>query len=376
MSVFAAAALAVSLSVVAAAGDEFAFRMLDVAEEIRLVGPSSIDDRPASGRSEPATLATRLIGSFKSEGNDPALMLHIAPVAIEGLPGALYFEVARADSPWAPFRQGIMQEFTKRGVPTLRVFDLAGSSTLKDALVGMWAQPAAFPPIAVSSLSPNLDLAITPPKTSGAPTVASTGIAYPTIKSGAVEMTSRMEVTDGGSGGGAGASRVVICDRGFDASGTQVWGPAADPGIAFVRTTPEAAATKRDDGLTIINLVPPADPAGPRLAPGGTLVCHFSFWLADGTLVESSRKEGRVPFRSAVPGTPIKGFDAGVQGMGVGERRRLVVPPDLAYGKDGARNSIPPDATLIFDIECLSVENPTEAAPSDNGSPPADMPGK
>ncbi len=56
----------------------------------------------------------------------------------------------------------MIQEFTKRGKPTLRVFDFSGVSTLKDAFVGMWALPDTFPKITLDSLTPNLDLAITP----------------------------------------------------------------------------------------------------------------------------------------------------------------------------------------------------------------------
>ncbi len=183
-------------------------------------------------------------------------------------------------------------------------------------------------------------------------------------------MTSRIEAAGGGAGVGGQPGRVVFCDRGFDAAGTQVWGPATDAGVAFIRSpAPDAAATKLDSGLAIVNLVSPTDPASPKLVTGGTLVCQFSFWLADGTLVESSRKTGRVPFRAAVPGTPIKGFDEGVMGMAVGERRRLIVPPELAYGSEGARNSIPAGATLIFEVECLSVENPMSNETPAGGAP-------
>ena len=79
--------------------------------------------------------------------------------------------------------------------------------------------------------------------------------------------------------------------------------------------------------------------------------------LGDGTVFDSSKNPGREPFSfTVVIGVVIKGWDEGVPGMKVGGTRKLTIPPDMGYGAQGAGGVIPPNATLIFDIELLEVE--------------------
>lgn len=85
---------------------------------------------------------------------------------------------------------------------------------------------------------------------------------------------------------------------------------------------------------------------------------HYTGWLADGTKFDSSVDRGK-PFEFTLGMRQvIPGWDQGVEGMKVGGKRRLVIPPHLAYGKQGAGDSIPPDATLTFDVELLGVTPP------------------
>ncbi|MDP2306792.1 MAG: FKBP-type peptidyl-prolyl cis-trans isomerase [Pseudomonadota bacterium] len=98
--------------------------------------------------------------------------------------------------------------------------------------------------------------------------------------------------------------------------------------------------------------------AGTGASPtvGQTVLVHYTGWLADGTKFDSSLDRGR-PFTFAVgTGGVIPGWDEGVAAMKVGEKRQFEIPPSLGYGARGAGGVIPPDATLIFDVELIGLE--------------------
>jgi FKBP-type peptidyl-prolyl cis-trans isomerase len=88
---------------------------------------------------------------------------------------------------------------------------------------------------------------------------------------------------------------------------------------------------------------------------GHTVNVHYSGWLAGGRKFDSSRERNQAFEFEIDAGQVIAGWDEGVQGMKVGGRRRLVIPPHLGYGADGAGHAIPPNATLVIDVELLSV---------------------
>ncbi|MFN7678728.1 MAG: FKBP-type peptidyl-prolyl cis-trans isomerase [Cyanobacteriota bacterium] len=93
---------------------------------------------------------------------------------------------------------------------------------------------------------------------------------------------------------------------------------------------------------------------GEEAKPGQTVSVNYRGTLRNGKEFDSSY--GRGPFSFPLgAGRVIKGWDEGVAGMRVGGKRQLVIPPDLAYGSRGAGGVIPPDATLLFDVELLSV---------------------
>ncbi len=95
---------------------------------------------------------------------------------------------------------------------------------------------------------------------------------------------------------------------------------------------------------------------GVEATPGKRVSVHYTGTLANGSKFDSSKDRG-TPFVFALgTGQVIKGWDQGVAGMKVGGRRKLTIPPELGYGARGAGGVIPPNATLIFDVELLDVK--------------------
>jgi FKBP-type peptidyl-prolyl cis-trans isomerase len=101
---------------------------------------------------------------------------------------------------------------------------------------------------------------------------------------------------------------------------------------------------------------------GAEAVSGRTVTVNYTGWLYAPTQPEQKGQQfdtsiGRAPFMFVVgAGRVIQGWDRGVPGMRVGGLRRLVIPPDLAYGAQGAPPNIPPNATLVFDVELLAVQ--------------------
>jgi peptidylprolyl isomerase len=93
---------------------------------------------------------------------------------------------------------------------------------------------------------------------------------------------------------------------------------------------------------------------GAAIRPGQNVSVHYTGWLTNGTKFDSSRDRGQ-PFEFPVgAGRVIKGWDEGVATMNLGGKRRLIVPADLGYGSRGI-GPIPPNSTLIFDVEAISA---------------------
>jgi FKBP-type peptidyl-prolyl cis-trans isomerase len=114
-----------------------------------------------------------------------------------------------------------------------------------------------------------------------------------------------------------------------------------------------AQATVTASGLQIIDI---KVGSGDEAQDGQTVSVNYTGWLADGTKFDSSLDRGQPISFVLGAGQVIPGFDEGVAGMKVGGQRRLIIPPDLAYGAEGRPPVIPANAELTFDIELESVQ--------------------
>ncbi|MEM9066675.1 MAG: CpcT/CpeT family chromophore lyase [Planctomycetota bacterium] len=300
-------------------------------------------------------VAELLSGSWKStapvqaiEGTPEAVILHVAPVELEGFGHALYAEMTRESEPTDPYRQVIYElyRFGDEGTIRLRTHEFRRAAGIGPALLGMWAVPEIFPQLDRGSLHATLDVELS---ASGNGFAGQTPCAYPTAWLGAVEMTSRVEIQEG---------RFVAVDEGIAADGSTAWGGGS--GVTFEPFDPGITVEDFGEGLYAIDFV---KGDGEVAADGDDVTVHYSGWVLDleseiigGSKFDSSydRPTGPQPFTFPLPGRLIEGWNRAAPGVRAGGVRRLIIPGDLAYGPRG-RPGIPPNATLFFTLEILDV---------------------
>jgi len=130
-------------------------------------------------------------------------------------------------------------------------------------------------------------------------------------------------------------------------------------------TMPPSPQSKMDAKITQLQKTDITVGTGAQAAVGKVAVVHYTGWLYDPTAADKrgrkfdSSLDRKTPFSFPVGGgRVIRGWDEGVAGMHVGGKRILVIPPDMGYGSRGAGGGvIPPDATLVFEVELLEVKD-------------------
>ena len=130
---------------------------------------------------------------------------------------------------------------------------------------------------------------------------------------------------------------------------------AASGGLAGASADPEPAQPVQvvlPSGLRYVDL---KAGTGDEAREGKILEIHYTGWLKDGPKFDSTEDCTKPLTLRLGAGDVIKGLDEGLVGMKVGGKRRLTIPPELGFGKEGAGDSIPPNATLIYEVELLAV---------------------
>jgi FKBP-type peptidyl-prolyl cis-trans isomerase len=155
---------------------------------------------------------------------------------------------------------------------------------------------------------------------------------------------------------------LVVCTTiaGCNAAPATNENPAAAAPPANER--PDTTTPMSDSGITTLQITDVTPGPGAEARPGMTVSVHYTGWLYDGAAADKkgrkfdSSKDRNEPFDFPLgAGQVIEGWDKGVAGMKTGGSRVLTIPPALGYGARGAGGAIPPNATLLFEVELLGV---------------------
>ncbi len=314
---------------------------------------------PAAAWSDPefATIAGLLTGSWKSSkpvavGTQSFdILMNVAPVAISDVPDAMYAEIARSDAPDKPYRQAIWRLYRRQGQVRLQTLEFRRKGGEFGSIIGLWAAPEAFPKISMSDLVGTLDIALTK---AGEGYTGKTPHAFPTAAGGATEMTSEISFD---------ANAFTSADRGFDAAGSVVWGPAAGESYGFARVASPVTVTRGEGGLITLDFASESSLKGEPFAANSRLTVHYIGQLLDTGYVFDASYERGSPFTYAFGQDILQGWNIAMANARTGMKRRIVIPGPLGYGERGRRDAkIGSNATLVFAIDVLNVEKVEQPA--------------
>lgn len=161
--------------------------------------------------------------------------------------------------------------------------------------------------------------------------------------------------TDGQAARSVGAASGSVAGTGNPDVGQENSVPAGKSGGSQEKKVSTDNTTTMTDELKIEKT---GEGTGDRVTKKGDMVTvNYTGTLTDGTKFDSSLDPGKLPFPFTIgAGRVIKGWDQGLLDMKVGEKRRLTIPPSLGYGASGVGGVIPPNATLVFDVELISIK--------------------
>lgn len=316
----------------------------------------AVEWSPTWPDAEIGKLANMLSGTWKTTepvketGQDADgsvhLVMQVGPVPAAGQT-MLYSEVSRSDEMGFPYRQTLYALYRYKGKIRLRTYELRWPKENTGVLVGLWAAPSYFPELTLDDVIATLDVQLEP--TAGG-FAGATPYPYPTGTGGAVEMTSKVELS---------ANRMTTADRGLDANGAVVWGAEASGQWVWDKIENPVKVTEMDSGVIALDFV---RPEGEGTKAGDRVFVHYSGWIESGMQFDSSRPRGQ-PFELGfpAPGRLIEGWNIGLADMTIGTKRRLIIPSAAGYGVQGQpRASIPSNADLYFEVELMDKQSPTE----------------
>lgn len=312
------------------------------------VEPSIFADPSAGQMGDPdiARLTSMLEGSWRTV--DPAggegsakLWAHMVPFETELLGRAIYVEVHRDGTPWQPVEQAIYRVYRYGDTLRLRTYEFREADR-PGVLANLWLAPEAMP---VDTIRPDELIATMDIEFERATNgyAGETPHAFPTREHGSIERTASLRVRP---------DRLVSQEAYYGLDGSVIETPNGGE-ITWERAQLPATVDTDEDGLVIITLEE-GEADGPPTDEGDVVFVNFEGWRDDGHLFESSWQTG-LAMRTMYPLRVIEGLKRGFEPLVEGLRRKLIVPPKLAYG-DVAVQGIPPGSTLIFHIHVVRVE--------------------